>query len=332
MKTCAIVILNYNGKEMLRRFLPSICQHSSFDIWVIDNASEDDSIAILTRDFTQVKLIQLSENFGYAGGYNWGLHQLKDQYEFYLLVNSDVEVTSGWDSSLIDFLYQNSDYVAVQPKILSALHRDFFDYAGGAGGFLDSLYYPYCRGRIWNEIEQDQGQYDDSLEVDWASGACFALRAKSFHEIGGFDAHFFAHMEEIDLCLRWRRKGWKIGFTAESTVFHLGGATLDRASPRKLYLNIRNSLSMIYKNEKTVKFWLIFIAKAGIEFAASVGYLISGKAVLSKAVIKGYWDFVKSRHFIEKTNHSGSKPIKKGPVDLIFWNFMILGKKYFREL
>ncbi|MFC3417303.1 glycosyltransferase family 2 protein [Algoriphagus hitonicola] len=332
MKTCAIVILNYNGREMLKRFLPSICQFSRYDIWVIDNASTDDSVAVLSQDFPELQLIQLSENFGYAGGYNWGLEQLKGNYDFYILVNSDVEVTRNWDLSLIDFLQKNKDYGAVQPKILSAQNRDSFDYAGAAGGFLDSLYYPYCRGRIWNVIEQDQGQYKDTIEVDWASGACFALRADEFHEVGGFDAHFFAHMEEIDLCLRLRRKGLKIGFTAQSTIYHLGGATLDRSSPRKLYLNIRNSLRMIYKNEGTLVFWWIFLVKAGMEFAAGLGYLITGKPEMFSAVFDGYWDFLKSRRLVEKIKFPESKPIKKGPVDLIFWHFMILRKKYFQDL
>ncbi|WP_297335661.1 glycosyltransferase family 2 protein [Algoriphagus sp.] len=332
MKTCAIVILNYNGREMLERFLPSICQCSSYDIWVVDNASSDDSLAVLSGVFPAVHLIHLSENFGYAGGYNWGLEQLKGKYEFYILVNSDVEVSPNWDLSLIGFLQKKEDYVAVQPKILSVQNPDFFDYAGAAGGFLDSLYYPYCRGRIWNVIEQDRGQYEDSIEVDWASGACFALRARHFHEAGGFDAHFFAHMEEIDLCLRWRRKGWKIGFSAESVVYHLGGATLDRSSPRKLYLNIRNSLRMIAKNEGAARFFLIFLLKAGMEFAAGMGYLISGKREMFVAVFEAYWDFWKSRHLVEKTNHLGPKPIKKGPVDLIFWNFLVLRKKYFSNL
>lgn len=332
MKTCAIVILNYNGREMLKRFLPSICHCSRYDIWVIDNASEDDSVAVLSAHFPSIHLIQLSENFGYAGGYNWGLQQLKGEYDYYILVNSDVEVTPAWDQSLIDFLRHHGEYVAVQPKILSAQNRDSFDYAGAAGGFLDSLYYPYCRGRIWNVIEPDQGQYEDTIEVDWASGACFAVRTDEFHELGGFDAHFFAHMEEIDLCLRLRRKGRKIGFTAKSTVYHLGGATLDRSSPRKLYLNIRNSLRMIYKNEPTTLFWLIFIAKAGMEFAAALGYLISGKPDMGKAVFQGYGDFFTSRHLIKKVIASGPKPTKKGPVDLIFWHFMVLGKKYFRDL
>src|SRR5690606_23652962 len=202
---------NYNGRQILPAFLPSVQQHSRFDRWVIDNASTDDSLDFLRSDFPGVQLIPLQSNFGYAGGYNRGLEELKGKYEYFILLNSDVEVTADWDAAMINWLEEHPDYAALQPKILSWQDRQSFDYAGAGGGYLDSLAYPYCRGRIWDTLEHDRGQYDDSVDVDWASGACLVTRAEDFFDQGRFDAQFFAHMEEIDLCWRWRRSGRKIG-------------------------------------------------------------------------------------------------------------------------
>lgn len=333
MNKAAIVILNFNGRQVLPTFLPSVISHSEFEIWIIDNASTDDSVEFLTKNFPEVSLIKLNSNFGYAGGYNWGLEQLRDQYDFFILLNSDVEVTQRWDSNLINWLEKNPDYAALQPKILSWQDKKTFDYAGAGGGFLDDLGYPYCRGRIWNTLEIDHGQYDDPIQVDWASGACLVIRASDFFEQGGFDAHFFAHMEEIDLCWRLRRSGRKIGYLGSVTVFHQGGATLDRSSPRKLYLNIRNSLSMIRKNANGLKYLGILMAKGAFEMAAAIGYLLQGKKEFGFAVFKGYKDFWERRDLLEK-------PIKKsevvqsnsGPVRFIFWNYLILRKRLFSQL
>ncbi|NVK51030.1 MAG: glycosyltransferase family 2 protein [Cyclobacteriaceae bacterium] len=331
MKTCAIVILNYNGGETLARFLPSVYNNSQFDIWVIDNASTDQSLAFLEKEFPQVFVEKLPQNFGYAGGYNRGLEKLKGQYTYYILLNSDVEVTPDWDIILVDFLQRNSNVAAVQPKILSALDRNQFDYAGAGGGFLDSLYYPYCRGRIWNYIENDEEQYEDDCLVDWTSGACFALRADLFHELEGFDDHFFAHMEEIDLCLRIRQLGLDLAYTSRSTVYHLGGATLDRSSPKKLELNIRNSLSMIYKNHPASSFWRVFVQKGVLELIAGIGYFFQGKPALGKAVFKGYTGF-----FRQKSLFSPGENKKKvsflGPSRYVFIDFFFRGRKKFSQL
>lgn len=333
MKRAAIVILNYNGRQVLPTFLPSVVTHSEFDSWIIDNASTDDSIDFLEENFPEVPLIKLNSNFGYAGGYNWGLEELRGKYEFFILLNSDVEVTPDWDYDLVDWLMKNPDYSAIQPKILSWQDRKTFDYAGAGGGFLDDLGYPYCRGRIWNTLETDHGQYDNAIQTDWASGACLIIRASDFFEQGGFDAHFFAHMEEIDLCWRLRRSGRKIGYLGSVTVFHQGGATLDRSSPRKLYLNIRNSLSMIYKNARGLSYMGIIFSKAVFEMAAAFGYLLKGQKDFAFAIFQGYKDFVKGIDLQEK-------PIKKpemeisisGPVRFIFWNYMILRKRLFTHL
>ena len=260
MSSAAIVILNYNGREMLETFLPSVIANSHVDIWVIDNSSSDDSIPFLEEKFPQIQVLKSSQNLGFAGGYNWGLDQLRNEYDFHILLNSDVEVTKNWDSDLVRALESMPDYAAIQPKILSWTSKNKFDYAGAGGGFVDGYGYPYCRGRIMDQIEQDSGQYDDSIDVDWASGACFIVRSEVFHQFEGFDASFFAHMEEIDLCWRMRKSGWKIGYKGDISVYHLGGGTLQRSSPQKLYLNIRNSLSMIYKNESAANFKKIYWA------------------------------------------------------------------------
>ncbi|WP_425635962.1 glycosyltransferase family 2 protein [Algoriphagus yeomjeoni] len=335
MKPCAIVILNYNGEEMLKTFLPSVCMHSIYDVWVIDNASSDGSINFLDKNYPQVQQIKLEENFGYAGGYNAGLAEINGQYEYYILLNSDVEVTADWDLNLITWMQVHLDYAALQPKILSWKDKNVFDYAGAGGGFLDAYGYPYCRGRIWETIEKDSGKYDDVIEVDWASGACMVVNGSVFHELSGFDSSFFAHMEEIDLCWRMRRSGWKVGYFGSVEVFHLGGATLDRASPKKLYLNIRNSLSMIYKNESSSRFLKIFVVKSLLEHLAAISYLSQGKKEFSKAVLNAYKDFGERKIEMKKFQPimDGRKEVvRKGKVNLIFWNWKVLGKKTFDQL
>lgn len=333
MKKAAIVILNYNGRQVLPAFLPSVLRYSRFDCWVVDNGSTDGSLELMEKDFPQVRLIALKSNFGYAGGYNWALEELKDTYENFILLNSDVEVTAGWDEALILWLDQNPDCAALQPKILSWQDRRFFDYAGAGGGYLDDLGHPYCRGRIWDTLEQDLGQYDDPVEVDWASGACMVVRAGDFFGQGGFDAHFFAHMEEIDLCWRLRRSGRKIGYLGAVTVFHQGGATLDRSSANKLYLNVRNSLSMIYKNVSGIRFFGIVVAKSIMEMAAALGYLLRGRKDFALAVLKGYRDFLGRIDSIEKpTKKPGMEKPTTGPVRFISWNYLILRKRVFGRL
>lgn len=331
MKNCAVVILNYNGEGMLSQFLPSVIEHSNSDVWVIDNASQDGSIALLEREFPTVPLIKLQENFGYAGGYNWGLESLKGKYQYYILLNSDVEVLPNWDQVLISALESDDDLAAVQPKILSFQNPRLFDYAGAGGGFLDDFYYPYCRGRIWNVIEEDHGQYDDFAFVDWASGACMAIKADLFHHADGFDAHFFAHMEEIDLCVRLRQMGYKIGYTGQSRVHHFGGATLARSSPRKLFLNIKNSLSMIYKAETSGKFWWIFIIKLLTEWLAAIGYYVKGQGKYGSAIFRAYREFWKGKS-LQRRSYKGEAFKRIGPSRWIYWDFIILRKRTFEKL
>jgi GT2 family glycosyltransferase len=334
MKTCAIVILNYNGEKVLPIFLPSVVEHSQSDIWVVDNASTDNSVQVLKNQFPQVQLITLQSNFGFAGGYNWGLEELRGKYSYFLLLNSDVEVTPFWDQGLVAWLENHSEFASVQPKILSWQEKNKFDYAGAGGGYIDALGYPYCRGRVWNEIEEDQGQYDDSLQVDWSSGACMLIKAEDFFSQDGFDAHFFAHMEEIDLCWRLRLAGRKIGYLGEVKVYHQGGATLSRANPKKLYLNVRNSLGMLYKNLGKGTFSIVLLLKALLEMCSALGYWIIGKGSMSKAILQGYVDFFKSRSLYHRTKRKRPdlEISRSGPVKFIFWHFFVLQKRTFKDL
>jgi GT2 family glycosyltransferase len=227
MNKTAVVILNYNGQKYLTDFLPSVINHSqNADIYVADNASTDDSIVILKKDFPSVKIIELFENHGFAQGYNEALEQIIDQYQYYILLNSDVEVPENWIEPVIDLMDSNSKIAACQPKIKYYHEKTHFEYAGAAGGYIDRLGYPFCRGRVFLSLEEDLGQYNDNVEVFWATGACMFVRANVFHEVGGFDGDFFAHMEEIDLCWRMKHAGYQIFACGESEVYHVGGGTL----------------------------------------------------------------------------------------------------------
>ena len=333
MKPCAIVLLNYNGEGVLPTFLPSVVEHSRYEVWMIDNASTDGSLTYVKENFPELPLISLDRDYGFTGGYNLGLEQLRGQYEYFILLNTDVEVTPFWDQSLLDFLVNHTEYAAVQPKILSWKDQAYFDHAGAGGGFLDALGYPYCRGRIWDHLEQDIGQYDDNIQVDWASGACFAITAADFYAHQGFDASFFAHMEEIDLCWRLRKSGRKIGYLGSAVVFHQGGATLDRASAKKLYLNCRNSLSMLYKNMGLLRFIAIFLTKGFVEGLAAINYLRKGEPQFSEAILRAYCDFFGSKKSVPLVIKSNLPQVSgSGPVQVIFAHFMLLGKRKFTDL
>ena len=253
----AVVILNYNGKSFLEKFLPQVIQHSeNATIWIVDNQSTDESVAFLKQHYPKLGLIINESNGGFAKGYNDGLKQIKADY--YVLLNSDVQVTENWLQPCIDLIESDPRIAALQPKILSYDQKNKFEHAGAAGGFLDKNYYPFCRGRIFEIIEEDEGQYDDNLEVFWATGACMFIRADLYREFGGLDEDFFAHMEEIDLCWRMKRSGYKIYYCGASKVYHVGGGTLNYMNPRKTYLNFRNSLYMIAKNHEGVLFPKLF--------------------------------------------------------------------------
>ena len=294
----SVIILNWNGAEMLRRYLPSVVksQESSakrydFEVIVADNGSTDNSLDVLAKEFPSVKTIVLDQNYGFAEGYNRAIAQVDSEYT--VLLNSDVEVTEGWLDPLLAYLDTHTDVAAVQPKIRSWLRRSHFEHAGAAGGYLSKLYFPYCRGRILWHVEEDKGQYDTAAEVDWTSGACMCVRTKVYKECGGLDAAFFAHMEEIDLCWRMRNAGWRLVCVPESVVYHLGGGALNYESPRKTYLNHRNNLLMIYKN-KQHPYGVLFI-RGLLDYVAACFYLVQGRLGAFKAVFQARRDYHKMK-------------------------------------
>jgi len=303
MKTLAIVILNYNGKKHLETYLPSVVDCSDgHDVLVIDNGSLDDSIHFISLKFPTVQLIQLKKNVGFAQGYNDGLERIKGKYEHYLLLNSDVEVSPGYLSPLLSRI-ATPTVAAVQPKILSHVNKTRFEHAGASGGFLDKRGFPFCRGRIFDECETDHGQYNEAMPVFWASGACLLIKSSLFHEVNGFDGRFFAHMEEIDLCWRLQHQGYQIWVEPSSTVYHLGGGTLSYESNTKVFLNFRNNLYMLAKNE--TGFWQgkIFIRMLWDGLAA-VQFLLKGKPSLLYQVLKAHLAFYRSlpRLISQRTN------------------------------
>ncbi|GHB34249.1 glycosyltransferase family 2 protein [Mongoliitalea lutea] len=291
MQHAAIVILNYNGREVLEKYLPSVVKYSSFPIIIADNASKDDSVRFLQEHYPSIQLILLEKNHGFAQGYNLVLEELRGEYEYFILLNSDVEVTPNWDQVLISWLENNPTAVSVQPKILSAITPTKFDYAGAGGGFLDSLGYPFCRGRILELIEEDASQYNDVIPVDWTSGACMAVRAKDFFGFNGFDGAFFAHMEEIDLCWRWRNAGKQPFYNGAVQVYHFGGGTLSRSNSTKVYLNFRNSLLMNRKNLQGLEFWWVWTHRIVLDLLAVAVFLLKGQFGFAKAVLKAHRDY-----------------------------------------
>ena len=247
MSRTAVVILNYNGEKLLQQFLPSVIQYSSeAEIIVADNNSSDRSILFLQQTFPQIRIIQLDKNYGFCGGYNRALKDVVADY--YVLLNSDIEVTSQWLGSMTSLLDHDPTVAAVQPKVLSYHNKNKFEHAGAGGGFIDVLGYPFCRGRIFDYVEEDQGQYNDQREVFWATGACLMIRSEVFKKFGGFDEDFFAHMEEIDLCWKLQRTGQKVFYCGKSTIYHVGAGTLSYSNPRKVFLNFRNGLSLLFKH------------------------------------------------------------------------------------
>ena len=262
--TVAIAILNWNGKKWLEKFLPSVIQHSAdADIYVIDNASTDHSIQFLEANFPQVKIIRNQSNSGFAAGYNEGLKSIKA--DIYCLLNSDVAVTENWIAPIIKLFSENTEIAAIQPKILDYNQKDKFEFAGAGGGLIDNLGYPYCRGRVFENIEFDKGQYNDETEIFWASGCSLFIRSQDFWKMDGFDERFFAHQEEIDLCWRLKNEGRKIYYCGKSTIYHVGGGTLKKENPEKTYLNFRNNLSMMLKNLPSSKVFLILFLRLHLD-------------------------------------------------------------------
>jgi GT2 family glycosyltransferase len=286
----AIVILNYNGRNYLEKFLPSVSNYSeNYPIIVADNHSVDDSIGFLKTNYPQIQLIQLPQNEGFSQGYNLALRQVQAKY--YLLLNSDVEVTENWLLPMVKFMNEHAEAGACQPKIKSYRQKNLFEHAGAGGGFIDKFGYPFCRGRIFQALEEDKGQYNDIREIFWATGACMLIRADLFHQVGGLEADFFAHMEEIDLCWRLKNLGYKIYYVGKSEVYHVGGGTLSQESPFKTYLNFRNNLAMLYKNLPAHRLYKVLIIKLLLDFIAIFFFLSHGYLKNSWSVIRAYLSF-----------------------------------------
>ncbi len=303
MKT-AIVILNYNGVELLQRFLPTLCRYSNrpdTEIIVADNNSSDNSVEFLSKNHPEIRQIVLEKNWGFAEGYNRALAQVEAEY--YVLLNSDVEVTDGW-LSIIDYLDANPAIAACQPKIKAWNTKNTFEYAGACGGFIDRYGYPFCRGRMLENIETDTQQYDTPTDTFWATGACLAIRARAFHECGGFDKNFFAHMEEIDLCWRLQLRGKRIACYPQSTVYHIGAKTLQKENPLKTYLNFRNNLLMLYKNLPDNRLRKTFFVRFWLDYVAFLQNLVCGRFDNAKAIVKARCDFkkMKKSYRAERTN------------------------------
>ena len=338
MKKVAIVILNWNGKEMLKQFLPSVvaCSKEEATVYVADNASTDGSMAMLESDFPEVKRIQLSHNWGFAEGYNRAFREIDADY--YLLLNSDVEVTPHWLTPLIAYLEQHAEVAACQPKLLAYHDKGAFEYAGASGGYIDRYGYPFCRGRIFDTIERDEGQYDEPAEILWATGAALMIRAKDYWDAGGMDERFFAHNEEIDLCWRLRIRGRKIVCVPESRVYHVGGGTLPKANPMKTFLNFRNNLTMLYKclpekDLKPVMRWRwVLDYLAAWEMLILKGNVGDFKAVYRARRAFKRWrkDFAADRQEIQAS--AVTKKIPERRDCALLWQYYVKGRKTFQQI
>lgn len=318
----AVVILNFNGENHLRRFLPSVITYTPdyVDIIVADNGSQDRSCEVISDEFlSRVELLRLDQNYGFAAGYNHALAEL--DHDFFLLLNSDVEVTEGYLEPLMEEILSSNEIAAVGPKLRSVTEAEKFEYAGASGGFIDYLGYPFCRGRKLGTTEVDHGQYDDARDLFWVSGAAFMCRASIFKSLGGFDSDFFAHMEEIDLCWRMQLMGYRIRIVPQSVVYHLGGGTLNVLSPFKTFLNHRNNLAMLYKCAPTPQRITVAIVRPFLDLAAAFSYLLKGQPHAFTAVFKAWWEFLKwhkplniKRKTIRSSVVSESKYIYKGSI------------------
>jgi len=334
----AVVILNWNGKSLLKEFLPSVIRHTNLTdtkVFVADNGSTDDSIDYLKKDFPDTEIIALDKNYGFAEGYNRALAQIDAQY--FVLLNSDIEVTEGWIEPIIELMDRDKSIAAFMPKIMSYNNRQEFEYAGAAGGFIDRFGFPFCRGRIFNVFEKDEGQYDTVSEIFWATGACMFIRADLFNCTGGLDKHFFAHMEEIDLCWRLKNMGYRIMYHPGVKVYHLGGGTLKKINPHKTYLNFRNNLFLLYKNLPPYYFYRTFIGRFILDWIAAVKFLAGLEFKNSLAVCRAHISFISMVHsFRPKRKTHLPEYIKYDHPEVylksIVVDFFLRGKKYFRDL
>ena len=333
-KRIAVILLNFNGKNLLERFLPYLMKYTDkkiSNLYVIDNASNDDSVSFLKENYSSIKVIINKKNLGYAGGYNEGVKSIKADY--YVFINTDVEVTSNWLNPLFNKMESNSNIGACQPKILSEKNKNYFEYAGASGGYIDFLGYPYCRGRIFDTIEKDYGQYNEEKEVFWTSGSCMIIQSSLFHKLNGFDKDFFAHMEEIDLCWRIKRKGFINYCIPKSVIYHIGGETLSYLNPKKTYLNFRNNLIMISKNDRFINLLYKIPSRLILDIFAAIKILINKKSIFHfTSILRAYLSFITFLPIIffkkrnNKLNYINLKSL------IIPFEYFIRGKKRFSDL
>lgn len=338
----AVVILNYNGKNYLEKFLPYVMTstYESMEVIVVDNASSDDSVTFVENTFPDITLISLHENFGFAEGYNQGLQGINADY--FVLLNSDVEPEPNWIEPIIEQMENDKTIGVCQPKIRSYHARDTFEYAGAAGGWLDALGYPFCRGRVFSTLEKDEGQYNDNQEVFWATGAAMFVRGRLFHHLAGFDGRFFAHMEEIDFCWRVKKAGYKIMVIPSSVVYHVGGGTLNADNPFKTYLNFRNNITMLYKNESTQKLMWLLPLRLVLDGVAGGLFLCQGKFKHILSIVKAHWHFFAKMKEHRKESKANTAAIAKISIanykptgrytKSIVWQYFVRRKNTFKEI
>lgn len=338
MKKVSVVILNWNGEEMLRRFLPSVVAYSQgegVEVCVADNASSDGSLTLLETTFPSVRLVKLDANYGFAEGYNRALSQLDSEYV--VLLNSDVEVTPHWLGPLVEYMDEHSEVAACQPKLLNQRNKSFFEYAGASGGYMDKYGYPFCRGRIFDVLEEDHGQYDTVRQVFWVSGAAMFIRLNEYKEAGGLDKDFFAHMEEIDLCWRLNARGKTLVCIPQSVVFHVGGGTLGKENPRKTFLNFRNNLLMLYKNLPENELKKVLFVRGVLDWIAAFVFFLKGERESAEAVLQARREFKRLRaSYEEKRAENRSKTIVGRISSIvsysILWKYHVCRKRCYSQL
>ena len=336
--TTAIVILNWNGEKYLQQFLPILTKYTpdtDVEIIVADNASTDSSLQVMKDYFPAIRTIVLDRNYGFAGGYNKALEQVDADY--YVLLNSDVEVTDNWLSPMLNFMNENENVAACQPKIRSYFNRTSFEHAGASGGFIDQYGFPFCRGRVFGVVEEDKGQYDDNIDVFWATGACLMVRSKVFWKVGALDSEFFAHMEEIDLCWRLKSRGYRVVCVPGSIVYHIGGGTLHVDSPHKIYLNFRNNLLLLYKNLPTDLLRRTMFWRRIFDYSAVFQFILTGKFQNAKSVFRARSDYKKMLpDFLEKRNenilYSTNLNIAEIYLDSIVFSYFLKNKRTYNSL
>ena len=331
LSNIGIVILNYNGEKFLKKFLPNILKHSpQSKIHIIDNCSKDKSIELIKNSFKRINIIELKKNYGYSKGYNLGLKDIKE--EILCLINNDVKVTQDWLKPILDFYNKNKKAEILQPHIMSYLNNNKFEYAGAAGGFIDKLGYPFCKGRIFSYLEENKKQYDNNSEIFWASGSCFFIKNYLFNELNGFDEDFFAHQEEIDLCWRAKIRGVEVWSIFASKVYHLGGGTINYNNPQKTFLNHRNNICMLIKNLPDNLFFNILFKRFILDFITSIWHLLNFRPKHSFSIIKAYWDLIFFFNRFKKKRFKSNNYNKYFIINNLPYNYFVKGLKKFTDL